>query len=64
MSQSIGDVEANWISGDEYVARQTRSLIKEFGHSKPHPRNRQMGFTGRDERPSNKRPSMEVIYSV
>ena len=37
------------ISGDEFVAAQTRKIEREFKCSRPKPRNRQMGFKGKDE---------------
>jgi hypothetical protein len=36
------------ISGDEFVARQTRQIEREFKCSRPKPRNRAMGFKGND----------------
>ena len=36
------------ISGEEFVAAQTRKIEREFKCSRPKPRNRQMGFKGTD----------------
>lgn len=37
------------ISGEEFVAAQTRKIEREFKCSRPKPRNRQMGFKGTDK---------------
>lgn len=39
--------ELGWcveVSGNEFVARQTEQIKREFGRSRPRPRNRVMGF--------------------
>ena len=37
------------ISGEEFVAAQTRKIEREFKCSRPKPRNRKMGFKGTDK---------------
>lgn len=46
--------EVRYVSGDEFVAAQTRRLEREFHCSKPRPRNRAMGF--RDEEKKREKP--------
>ena len=44
----ISEDDITWVSGNDFVARQTIQLEKTFHSSRPKPRNRVMGF--KDER--------------
>lgn len=45
-----------YISGEEFVARQTRQIMREFGSSRPKPRGRKMGF-----KPEPKRQKLKEL---
>ncbi len=45
-----------YISGEEFVARQTRKIMREFGSSRPKPRARKMGF-----KPEPKRNKLKAL---
>jgi len=49
MMNSIAVNEIHWVSGNDFVANQTKQIEREFKRSRPTPRNRRMGLYGQDE---------------
>jgi len=46
----MNEIPIHWISANAFIEDQTRQIAEEFKTSNPRPRNRAMGFRGRDIR--------------
>jgi len=53
--------QIHWVSANSLIEEQTRQIAREFGNSRPRPRNRQMGFKQEPKRAKRNRELWDLL---